>query len=276
MNDVNISVFAGTMAEMTHEALVVAAERRSAVLLPIGVIEAHGPHLPLGVDAYGSYTLARLVRERLIAAGLPVVVAPPFYWGVNQVTDAFPGSFRVRPEISGAMLDDIVTSIHQDGFDQVFLVNHHGDPNHAAMILGVLESQHAAGRTGVTWLAAPDVLERFGRDPREPYWTVYPKPERLATFQRGDVLNVHGHDLETAMMRRWYGPLVNEDRLGGLEPTSQLTREDLAVWRNGGEKARALTPLAFFGDPHPRDPELSDAYELEADSMAEAVRRRLS
>jgi len=48
-----------TMAEMTATAVAAAARRKAAVLLPIGVIEAHGPPLPIGTDAHLALQLCR-------------------------------------------------------------------------------------------------------------------------------------------------------------------------------------------------------------------------
>ena len=48
----NFSVFAETMVEMTWQEIQAAADRNAVVLLPIGTIEAHGPHMDLSPDFY--------------------------------------------------------------------------------------------------------------------------------------------------------------------------------------------------------------------------------
>ncbi len=75
------SVFDGTMVDMTYVEIERAAEEKTVILLPTGVIEEHGPHLPLGVDVYGSYLIAKVTRAELNRKGIRSLIAPPFYWG---------------------------------------------------------------------------------------------------------------------------------------------------------------------------------------------------
>lgn len=68
MND---SIFTATMADMTRPELIRFIKKNpdAAVLLPLGVIEAHGSHLCLGTDIYSAHEYCRLVSEKL--AGRP-------------------------------------------------------------------------------------------------------------------------------------------------------------------------------------------------------------
>jgi len=50
-----VNIFEETIAHMTYAQIEEAAGEGSIVLFPVGVIEEHGPHLPLAVDVYGSY-----------------------------------------------------------------------------------------------------------------------------------------------------------------------------------------------------------------------------
>src|SRR5271163_1802440 len=109
------SIFQETMADMTFPELVQAADR-AVVLWGLGVIEEHGPHLPLATDVYLPSALLRLTRRRLQDDGIPAVILPPFYWGVNSITASFPGSITVRPETVLALLLDVFASVYRDGF----------------------------------------------------------------------------------------------------------------------------------------------------------------
>ena len=53
-NKPGYSIFDGTIADMTWMEVEQAAINDSIMLVPIGTIEQHGPHLPLGTDTYGS------------------------------------------------------------------------------------------------------------------------------------------------------------------------------------------------------------------------------
>ncbi|MGH2347703.1 MAG: creatininase family protein, partial [Chloroflexota bacterium] len=92
------SIFTDTMADLTFQQVEEAAQQRVPVLFPIAVIEEHGPHLPLGTDTYLAYQVCMGVKRGLERLGQPSLVAPPFYWGINQATSGFGGSFTVRPQ----------------------------------------------------------------------------------------------------------------------------------------------------------------------------------
>lgn len=126
------SIFRETMADLTWPAVKKSAEAGALVLLPVGVIEEHGPHIGLGTDTYLAYNKCLMYKRELEARGVPVVIAPPVYWGVMQLTQsgAYPGSFTVRPETMKALLIDIYADLHNWGFRRIFAINHHGDRIH--------------------------------------------------------------------------------------------------------------------------------------------------
>ena len=74
------------LAECTWpEARALARDRRSVVLLPLGAVEQHGPHLPLLVDWLGAEELARRLTPHLERAGHRVVLAPALPYGVSTL-----------------------------------------------------------------------------------------------------------------------------------------------------------------------------------------------
>lgn len=266
------SIFAGTMAEMTYPQVEAAAGRGAAVVLPVGVIEEHGPHLPLGTDVYAAYQLARLVRRYGGERGHELLICPPLYWGVNQVTGAFHGSFRIRPETALALLVDVLDTLVQDGFERIFVINHHGDFDHNAMVRDALRDQHRRGRGRIRWLEGARMIERLGDDGSESIWAVYEHRPELEALRTTGVLGVHAHEIETALMTRYFPELVDFDALGTLEATD-LDEDDLRRWRKGGEEARAVTPQGYFGAPRPVDPELWRQYDITARAMTDAIDR---
>jgi len=70
------ALFTETMADMTAREIAAAAKRGAGVLLPIGVMEAHGPHLPTGTDAFIATQLCRLTRE-YAGPDKELIIAPP-------------------------------------------------------------------------------------------------------------------------------------------------------------------------------------------------------
>ncbi len=75
------SVFDQTMADMTYVEIEEAAREKAVVFLPVGVIEEHGPHLPLAVDVYGSYIIAKRTRAELASQRDSVTHCPAFLLG---------------------------------------------------------------------------------------------------------------------------------------------------------------------------------------------------
>lgn len=59
-NKMGYSIFEKTMADMTWQEVEKASKENQIVLFPLGVIEEHGPHLPLGTDSYWSYASCKL------------------------------------------------------------------------------------------------------------------------------------------------------------------------------------------------------------------------
>ena len=59
------SIFDETMVDMTWPEIEKAAEQGSIVLLPIGIIEEHGPHMGLAVDTYIAYLVSKLAKHEL-------------------------------------------------------------------------------------------------------------------------------------------------------------------------------------------------------------------
>lgn len=268
------SIFAETLVDLPYVDVAEAAQRGAAVLLPTGVVEEHGPHLPLGVDIYGSYILARLTRDELSGLGHEAVIAPPFYWGINHVTSGFTGSFRTRPEVARELLIDIGTSLADDGFETLYIVNHHGDAKHAAVILEALSELRRRGTINACWVADEQVIHRFRGPTDDNCWLPFTTPDERCAAKASDVLGVHAQDTETAMMLGWFPGLVETQRLEQLPPTS-LTANDLTEWRRGGEHAARITPDGYFGDPRPGSFNLWRRYILQARGMATAIQAAL-
>src|SRR5512146_2007909 len=134
------SIFQGTMADLTWPEIEQAAKDNTPVLFPIGVIEEHGPHLPLGTDTYLTYQFAHLTKQELETRGQAILIVPPYYWGLNISTGSFPGSFTVQPETMRAVLHDTFQCLSKWNFKQVFTLNLHGDYTHGRTLLEAVQA----------------------------------------------------------------------------------------------------------------------------------------
>jgi creatinine amidohydrolase len=238
------SIFTETMADMTFPELARAAEQHAVVLWGLGVIEQHGPHLPLATDVYMPSELLRRVRRLLTDKGVPSVIMPPFYWGVNQVSGLFPGSFVVRPETMIELMVDLIKSLKKDNFAKLFCVSGHGDALHNRTIhAGVKRGAEESG-VSAAFVGTPSFFKRIGIAPDDPYILAtageYERPDKY--------FDVHAGRFETSAMWAAYPGLVKDRVLPALKSTD-FGPEDIAEWRKGGEHALRKTPEGYLGDP---------------------------
>ncbi len=234
------SVFKGTVADMTWPEVKAAAAADALVLVPVGVIEEHGPHLSLGTDTYLAYRASTLLQQALAARGVRAVVAPPVYWGVMQLqeTGAYPGSFTVRPETMHALLYDVLSDLKRWGFRKVFVLNLHGDRIHR----GVVNRITALARDSLGFAVfdpAPGARKR-------PPMYQYRRPQHYEP-------DYHAGAGETAFMLRYFPEEVNPKLARTLKP------------ENG------FHPLGYAGDPAGYDNVITDALGKYIDAFADDV-----
>jgi creatinine amidohydrolase len=248
------SIFDETIVDMTWPQIEKAAKEGAIVLFPIGVIEEHGPHMGLGVDTYMAYLKCKLVRRELEAKGIKSVVAPPFYWGINNNTGSFPGSFTVRRETMKAVLYDTMACFRRWGFNYVFVINNHGDTEHNLTILdAVKEARIDTGIRAYYVLPEFEAKVRYRLTGREHHVLLIPTPE---TQERPKYLDVHAGQGETGLVAHYFPDQVNAEMARTLKPTN-LTLQDLMEWDQSWNDAKRITPLGYFGDPSSFDPEAS-------------------
>jgi creatinine amidohydrolase len=92
---------------------------RLAVMAP-GSIEQHGPHLPLGTDAFAADVLAEEVARKLKAVLVPLPLV-----GVSPYHLSWTGSLSLQPQTMIAIIEDICECLADHGVDKVLFVNWH-------------------------------------------------------------------------------------------------------------------------------------------------------
>ena len=247
-----VNIFEETMVHMTYVQIEEAAREGAIVLFPTGVIEEHGPHLPLAVDVYGAYLQSRMVQSELERKGIKSLIAPPFYWGINVATGSFGGSFSCREETMISILFDAMSSLKKWGFDQVFFINHHMDGGHMKALVKAIRTARSEIGIEAYLVIDPFFLKGLGMRADEPHLLAY--ESLFPSGPPSPYLNIHAEGHETSFIWHYLPQLVNEEVWKTLKSTD-LKVDDFLVWRKGGMEARKVTPQGYFGDPTTASPE---------------------
>lgn len=247
------NIFKDTMTELSWIEIDALAKNDAVVLFPVGVIEEHGPQLPLGTDIYLAYAQAHDVWEVLSEQEIPCVIAPPFFWGgIRAITKEFPGSFPCRKELVTEMIKDILGSLKRSGFSKVVLFNNHGDGEHITAILDAVKQSREMYDIQAYWIEYEDDLEQRGFNGKEDYLLpLTPVPfEEFFTCEKEivDSFDIHAGAFETAGMRECFPQFVKEELLEGLEP-SMLKGEQQMRFGFGKKEDCEIIPNGYCGDP---------------------------
>ena len=107
-------------------------ERCRSVILPFGVTEQHGYHLPLCTDALIARELAKRVGKKL-----DMIVAPT----LNQSFSGgqLPGTINLSPNVMGLMVGDVLRSLVAQGFRSIFILLCHGGSENARALDNTLK-----------------------------------------------------------------------------------------------------------------------------------------
>lgn len=103
---------------------------RALVILPVGVVEEHGAHLPLGMDFLAAEAYAASAAPHLEEKGYEVVVAPTINYGVARAAISFPGTLSLEPETLRSMVVEIGRSLARHGMKRLVVLNGHRDLHH--------------------------------------------------------------------------------------------------------------------------------------------------
>jgi len=111
--------------ELTAPNFVKAVSQSGKVcIIPLGIIEKHGPHMPLGTDLID-------VRAQVLNAVKEeyAVVFPEYYMGQINEARHQPGVLAYSPDLVWKMLQETCNEISRNGFEKIIFVNGHGGNN---------------------------------------------------------------------------------------------------------------------------------------------------
>lgn len=223
-------VHAVLMEEMTWPEIRDAMDAgATTVIIPVGAVEQHGPHLALGTDALMGEIDAVELARRLGNA----LVAPVIRPGISPHHLSFSGTLSLRKETLVMVLEDYVASYIRHGFRKMLFFCSHGG------------NYDAVGET----------VERMRKAYPDCYF--YPEPDLLELLgtMNGvgscdgigpEAVGAHAGDSEASQMLAYFPELVRMERAkaGFLAPFDSAAKKRLF---EGG--TRSLSEIGVIGDP---------------------------
>lgn len=98
------------------------ADAGHVVLVPVGVIEQHGHHLPVDTDAFIPQEIVHEAARR----DPQILPGPTVHFGYTPSNKNFPGSISLSIDTWMSLIREIVRSVARAGFDRIAIVNGHG------------------------------------------------------------------------------------------------------------------------------------------------------
>ncbi len=138
------------------------------VVLPLGVLEYHGEHLPVGMDTFA----VTGVLDRLEAEG-PLVILPPFTYGAASYAVAVPegnGTVQVSAEALLPFARAAFQGLLRVGFRNIHAIIHHQTENFAAGMPTDLAFKFAARQVIFEWLEKAEGEGWWGRPEMQGYY----------------------------------------------------------------------------------------------------------
>ena len=181
------------------------ADVNAIVVVPVGSIEQHGPHLPVKVDALLATEVARRAALK-IQTHQPILVTPTVWCGLAEHHMDFCGTLTLDFETFHALLRNLCRSIRHHGFRRIFLLNGHGG-NIAA--LNVICSELVRELEGLRVVSGT-------------YWTLPEVAEKFAEILEVQQNVRHAGEAETSMMLALEPELVDQSILNQADGTPEI------------------------------------------------------
>lgn len=151
--------------EMTKDEFASALKKDPIVILPIGAMEEHGSHLPLGTDTYE----VEHVVDRL-ADQLDAVVLPTIPYGECRSTYNFPGTISLSFDSLRSVVTDIIAEVQRHKGRRLLIISGHAGGNHmVALKMAAQEAVRENGHLKIMVLSDYDIVPDF-KEKKIPEW----------------------------------------------------------------------------------------------------------
>ena len=216
-----------------------AQSRKALTILPVGVVEEHGAHLPLGMDSFAAEVYAAAAAPPLEDSGYEVVIAPTINYGVARAAIDFPGTLSLEPETLRSVVVEIGRSLARHGLTRMVILNGHRDLHHMKALddaREILVHENFARVLCVGFASDSEMTSACYRDGVKQFYQS-PRPDREG----------HGGESETSVALHSFPELVKLDIIKDLEPNFDY---DVEAFRNETKDYGSISGgRGYFGWP---------------------------
>lgn len=237
--------------ELTAPDFIHAVEKSGQIcVIPLGILEKHGAHLPLGTDMIDARQVALSAAAKEYA-----VVFPQYYFGQIYEAKHQPGTIAYSPQLVWNILQETCDELARNGFKKIVLVNGHGGNNN--FLPYFCQVQLESKRDYAVFLFRPE-----------------DKPEVMEKVRHLRKTSTGGHadEEETSILLSHRPELVHTDR------AAQQSGEDLDRLKGLDHAYTGIWWYAKFPNHYAGDGSAADTLigelllNMEADQLAQLVR----
>ena len=202
------------------------AEQSIVILLPVGSVEPHGPHLELQTDTLISISAAEAAVNKLKDNHVKALIAPEIPYGVTNCASKFKGAITVQADALTAFLSSVLKGFISNGFIHCCVINNHLEPEQDQAIRNAV-AQFDEHQTSI----ASPLTRRWARTLTDEY-------------KKGEC---HAGQYETSIILADSSEAVRENLLESLEYVPVSLSEQLM---NGVSDFKDMgMEQAYAGDP---------------------------
>mgnify|MGYP006300344871 CR=1 FL=1 len=179
------------------------ADGNDMCLVPVGSMERHGPHIPVGNDTLKGHRWCVDAAERV-----GVVTTPPFYLTHVPPATTAPGALNLDIPTLLDYFEKVCDEIGRNGFRRIVLVSAHGGNN--VWLPGLVKDMACKNKPYMTFCYYVPLLSRPEED--------------TELFSSAEAAGGHAGASESSIALHLFGDLVDEEAMRELEPAYEHRR----------------------------------------------------
>jgi creatinine amidohydrolase len=162
-------------------------------IIPLGAMEQHGYHLPVGTDTFQAFEMARRGAER-VADEVGAMLLPGIDYGSTTSTRFFPGTVNISPRVLTRYLLALMDGLYRQGFRRFVLVNGHGGNGYPRQAGAEMVRTHPDAEVFYTGTFGLELWDAVNADPE-------------------NIMVGHACEIETSLMLEVHGESVEMDKV---------------------------------------------------------------